>query len=101
VRRGNQGAPSCEQGRWSLAWALARMRAYRSRRSSYAPKIEGQRPRRQKARCAICMKPILEGDGIRRVAPPGITETRPAHTTCFDRDWETILSGLEPFPIRP
>jgi hypothetical protein len=45
------------------------------------------------------MKPLLEGDGIRRVASPWTTETVPAHTKCFDRDWETILSGLEPFPI--
>jgi hypothetical protein len=44
------------------------------------------------------MKPILEGDGITQVAPPDASITRPAHTACFERDWERILSGLEPFP---
>jgi hypothetical protein len=56
--------------------------------------------RRQKACCAICAEPILEGDGIRRVSLPGTYVVRPVHPRCFERDWERLLSGLEPFPLR-
>jgi hypothetical protein len=49
--------------------------------------------------CVICMKPILEGDGVREVAPPQAGRTRPAHARCAERDWERIEEGLEPFPL--
>jgi hypothetical protein len=48
--------------------------------------------------CVICMKPILEGDGVREVAPPPGARTRPAHPRCVERDWERIEEGLEPMP---
>jgi hypothetical protein len=60
---------------------------------------ESPRPRRQKAICAICEQPIGEGEGIRRITPPAAADALPAHSRCYDRDWERIESGLEPFPL--
>jgi hypothetical protein len=56
-------------------------------------------PKRQMAICVICMKPILEGDGVREVAPPQAARTRTAHARCAEPDWERIEEGLEPLPL--
>jgi hypothetical protein len=53
-----------------------------------------------KGRCAICVEPIFEGEGITRVALPEAAVFKPVHVRCFERDWERLLSGLEPFPLR-
>jgi hypothetical protein len=62
---------------------------------------EAPRPRRQKAICAICNELIREGEGVRRITLPCYSVALPTHPNCYDRDWETIESGLEPFPILP
>jgi hypothetical protein len=49
--------------------------------------------------CAICGKPIGEGDPVRRLTLSPRFRVLPAHPKCYERDWEAIESGLEPFPI--
>jgi hypothetical protein len=60
---------------------------------------EGHRLKRQKAICAMCGEPIGEGDAIRRLTFSEHSRVLPAHPRCYERDWETIESGLEPFPV--
>jgi hypothetical protein len=61
---------------------------------------ERPRRRRQKAVCALCTGPIGEGEGIRRITHDRLPGALPVHGKCYDRDWETIEAGLEPFPLR-
>jgi hypothetical protein len=55
--------------------------------------------RRQKAVCAICAKPIAEGEAVRRITLESASDPLPSHETCYERDWERIEGGLEPFPM--
>ncbi len=56
--------------------------------------------RRGKDVCALCEQPIRRGDGVRWVKLPGYDEGLTAHSRCYDRDWESVQSGLEGFPLR-
>ena len=62
--------------------------------------MRGARHGHQRAICVICGLPIREGEAVRGVALPGIALSDQAHLICYERDWESILSGLEPFPNR-
>jgi hypothetical protein len=50
--------------------------------------------------CPICRRPIAKGDGVRWIRLEGFSGSSPVHGRCFERDWEFIEAGLEPFPLR-
>jgi hypothetical protein len=54
--------------------------------------------RRRRAVCAICNRPIEAGDAVRGLVVSPRAGALPTHLKCYERDWETIESGLEPFP---
>ncbi|MDQ3874860.1 MAG: hypothetical protein M3322_04815 [Actinomycetota bacterium] len=62
--------------------------------------MKPRRHRRRKGVCALCEQPIERGDPIRWVTLPGYDDGLAAHSRCYDRDWESIESGLEGFPLR-
>jgi hypothetical protein len=49
--------------------------------------------------CPICRKAIEKGDGLRWIRLQGLPGSRPVHDRCFEKDWEFIEAGLEPFPL--
>jgi hypothetical protein len=50
--------------------------------------------------CPICRKAIERGDGLRWITLEGLERSWPVHSWCFEKDWEFIEAGLEPFPLR-
>jgi hypothetical protein len=49
--------------------------------------------------CAICGRLIGEGEGVRRITLSAESDALLTQVNCHDRDWGTIESGLEPFPL--
>jgi hypothetical protein len=49
--------------------------------------------------CPICCRAIERGDGLRWITLYGFAQARPVHSRCFERGWEFIEAGLEPFPL--
>jgi hypothetical protein len=39
-----------------------------------------------------------QGDGLRWIRPDRFPAATPVHSRCFEKDWEFLEVGLEPFP---